>query len=171
MVPYYARKFARRMDAEEMHDAVVAATGIIPSYQMKDSLGANTKLINWAMQLPDTTSGGTDFINSFLRGDRDTIQRSQDATLLQSLNLMNNSFVMGRVHQANAGSTVAKIMANTTLTTEAIINQLYLTTLSRKPTTDEVNILIPMFTSLGRKEATESLQWTLLNKVDFIYNY
>ncbi len=171
MVPYYARKFARRMDAEEMHDAVVTATGIIPAYQMKDSLGANTKVINWAMQFPDTTSGGTDFINSFLRGDRDTIQRSPDGTLLQALNLMNNSFVMGRVHQGNAGSTVSKILANTTLTTEAIINQLYLTTLSRKPTTDEVNILIPMFTSLGRKEATESLQWTLLNKVDFIYNY
>ena len=171
MVPYYARKFARRMDAEEMHDAVVAATGIIPSYQMRDSTGANTRVINRAMQFPDTTSGGSDFINSFLRGDRDTIQRSQDGTLLQALNLMNNSFVMGKIHQANAGSTVSKIMANTTLTTEAVINQLYLTTLSRKPTTDEVNTLIPMFTSLGRKEATESLQWVLLNKVDFIYNY
>ncbi len=171
MVPYYARKFARRMDAEEMHDAVVVATGIIPSYQMRDSLSANTRVINRAMQFPDTTSGGSDFINSFLRGDRDTIQRSQDGTLLQALNLMNNSFVMGKIHQANAGSTVAKILANTTLSTEAIINQLYLTTLSRKPTTDEVNILIPMFSSLGRKEATESLQWTLLNKVDFIYNY
>ncbi len=171
MVPYYARKYVRRLDAEELHDAVIKATGIGVAYQMRDSLGANTYIVNWAMQLRDTTGGTNDFLNSFLRGDRDAIVRSQDSTLLQSLNLMNNSFVMGRVHQNNANSTVAKLMANTALTSQDIINQLYLTTLSRNPTTAEVNTLLSSFTTLGRREATESLQWVLLNKVDFIYNY
>ncbi len=171
MVPYYARKYVRRLDSEELHDAVIKATGIGVAYQMRDSLGANTYVVNWAMQLRDTTGGTNDFLNSFLRGDRDAILRSQDSTLLQSLNLMNNSFVMGRVHQTNANSTVAKLMANTALTSQDIIIQLYLTTLSRNPTTAEVNTLLSSFTTLGRREATESLQWVLLNKVDFIYNY
>ncbi len=171
MVPYYARKYVRRLDSEELHDAVIKATGIGVSYQMRDSLGANTYVVNWAMQLRDTTGGTNDFLNSFLRGDRDAVVRSQDSTLLQSLNLMNNSFVMGRVHQNNANSTVSKLMANTALTSQDIINQLYLTTLSRNPTTTEMNTLLSSFTTLTRREATESLQWVLLNKVDFIYNY
>ncbi len=171
MVPYYARKYVRRMDSEELHDAIIKATGIGVSYQMRDSLGANTYVVNWAMQLRDTTGGTNDFLNSFLRGDRDAVLRSQDSTLLQSLNLMNNGFVMGRVHQNNANSTVSKLMANTALTSQDIINQLYLTTLSRNPTTAEMNTLLSSFTTLGKREATESLQWALLNKVDFIYNY
>jgi hypothetical protein len=171
LVPYYARKYVRRLDAEELHDAIIKATGIGVSYQMRDSLGANTYVINWAMQLRDTTGGTNDFLNSFLRGDRDAVLRSQDSTLLQSLNLMNNSFVMNRIHQNNANSTVSKLMANTALTSQDIINQLYLTTLSRNPTATEMNILLSSFTTLGKREATESLQWALLNKVDFIYNY
>ncbi|HEX4945626.1 MAG TPA: DUF1549 domain-containing protein [Blastocatellia bacterium] len=171
MVPYYARKYVRRLDAEELHDAIITATGIGVSYQMRDSLGNNTYVVNWAMQLRDTTGGTNDLLNSFLRGDRDAIDRSQDATLLQSLNLMNHSFVMGRVHQSNANSTVSKLLANTALTSQDIINQLYLTTLSRTPTTTEMNTLLSSFTTLTRREATESLQWVLLNKVDFIYNY
>ena len=171
MIPYYARKYVRRLDSEELHDAIIKATGIGVSYQMRDSLGANTYVVNWAMQLRDTTGGTNDFLNSFLRGDRDAVVRSQDSTLLQTLNLMNNSFVMGRVHQNNANSTVSKLMANTALTSQDIINQLYMTTLSRNPTTTEMNTLLSSFTTLTRREATESLQWVLLNKVDFIYNY
>lgn len=171
MVPYYARKYVRRLDAEELHDAIIKATGIGVSYQMRDSLGNNTYIVNWAMQLRDTTGGTNDFLNSLLRGDRDAILRSQDATLLQSLNLMNHSFVMGRVHQNNTNSAVSKLLANTALTSQDIINQLYLTTLSRNPTTTEMNTLLSSFTTLTRREATESLQWVLLNKVDFIYNY
>ena len=170
-VPYYARKYVRRLDAEELHDAVIKATGITVSYQLRDSLGNNARLVNWAMQLPDTTGGTTDFLNSFLRGDRDAVRRSQDPTMLQSLNLMNHSFVMGRVHQGNSGSKVQQLLANTALTSQDIITQLYLTTLSRNPTQTEMNTLLSSFTTLGKKEATESLQWVLLNKMDFIYNY
>ncbi len=171
LVPYYARKYVRRLDAEEIHDAIIKATSIGVSYQMRDSLGANTYVVNWAMQLRDTTGGTNDFLNSFLRGDRDAIDRSQDSTLLQSLNLMNNSFVMNRIHQNNTGSKVAQLLANTALTSQDIINQLYLTTLSRSPTTTEMNTCLSSFATLTRREATESLQWVLLNKVDFIYNY
>jgi hypothetical protein len=170
MVPYYARKYVRRLDAEELHDALIKATGIGVAYQLRDSLG-NLTTINWAMQLRDTTGGTNDFLNSFLRGDRDAIERSRDSTLLQSLNLMNNSFVMNRIHQNNTGSKVAQLLANTALTSQDIINQLYLTTLSRYPTTTELNTCLSTFTTLTRREATESLQWVLLNKVDFIYNY
>jgi len=175
-VPYYARKYVRRLDAEEVHDAIVKATGIPISYQMRDDVNANTYVVSWAMQLPEpveprVNGGMRAFLDSFLRGNRDSRLRTDEPSILQSLNLMNNAFVMGRIHRNNTGSTVAKLVAQTNLTPEQIIESLYLSTLSRKPTQDELGVLTPYFTSQGKPAATENLQWVLLNKVDFMFNY
>src|SRR2546421_5237071 len=50
-VPYYARKYVRRLDAEEIHDAITKATGIQGNYTFQSS---NLPPVQWAMQLPDT---------------------------------------------------------------------------------------------------------------------
>ncbi|HEX4950960.1 MAG TPA: DUF1553 domain-containing protein [Blastocatellia bacterium] len=186
-VPYFARKYVRRLDAEEIHDAILKATGIMPTmgfagqpakegYVITDDLNNEVRRITWAMQLPEpveprTNGGAKAFLDSFLRGDRDQKLRTFEPSILQSLNLMNNSFVMGRIHRGNAGSFVSRLLANTSLTNEQIIEQLYLTTLSRKPSESEVKKLLPYFTTLGKQVATESVQWVVLNKVDFMFNY
>jgi hypothetical protein len=84
---------------------------------------------------------------------------------------MNNSLVMTRIHQANAGSNVQKLLADTALTPTQIITQLYLNTLSRNPAPSEISTLLPLYSSQTRTVATESVQWILLNKMDFIFNY
>jgi hypothetical protein len=66
---------------------------------------------------------------------------------------------------------VRKLLSDTTLTNDQIITQLYLTTLSRYPTDAEKAKINPYFTSMGKQAAVENLQWVLLNKVDFIFNY
>ncbi len=167
-VPYYARKFVRRLDAEEVHDAIVKATGILGNYPVGD-----LPPVQWAMQLPDTRGPGGvagQFLNSFGRGDRDTNPRRSDGSVLQALNLMNNSFVMTRIHNNNAGSRVQTVLAQTT-DSQAIIQQLYLHTLSRPPRADEIAALTPMFQQQGNRLAAEALQWMLLNKLDFLFNY
>jgi hypothetical protein len=111
------------------------------------------------------------FLNSFIRGDRDVKPRSLEPSIQQALNLMNHSFVMTRIHQNNAGSTVARLLADTSLTNQQIITQLYLNTLSRNPSQSELDALLPLFTSSSKQDATEAIQWALLNKVDFIFNY
>lgn len=176
LVPYYARKYVRRLDAEEIHDAILKATSIGVTYQMRDTLGNNTWTVNWAMQLPDTQEPRTNgaaarFLNSFIRGDRDVKPRSLEPSIMQALNLMNNNFVMQRIHNANAGSTVSKLLADANRSSQDIITQLYLNTLSRNPTNDEINALLPQFGTLGRRQAAEAIQWALLNKMDFIFNY
>jgi hypothetical protein len=176
LVPYYARKYVRRMDAEEIHDAIVKATGVMVTYQLRDTLNQPTFTVNWAMQLPDTSeprSNGqsANFLNSFIRGDRDVKPRSQEPSIMQALNLMNHQFVMTRIHQNNAGSLVARLLADTALTPTQIVTQLYLNTLGRNPSTDELNKLTPLFSSNTRRDATETIQWALLNKIDFIFNY
>ncbi|HMV86417.1 MAG TPA: DUF1549 domain-containing protein [Blastocatellia bacterium] len=185
LVPYYARKYVRRMDAEEIHDAIVKATGVkvtsivggqaIDGYQLRDTLNQPTWTVNWAMQLPDTIEprgnvvGG--FLNSFIRGDRDVKPRSLEPSIQQALNLMNNTFVLNRIHQTNAGSLVARLLADTTLTNQQIVTQLYLNTLSRNPSQSELDALLPLFSSQAKRDATEGIQWALLNKMDFIFNY
>src|SRR5581483_1094901 len=195
-VPYYARKFARRLSAEELHDAIVTATGQPPTttfnsvvyrgYPITDDANALVRTVEWAMQLPEpteprTNGGSTTFLNAFLRGNRDSNLRQQEASILQALSLMNNNFVMGRIHQGNRitnipntaeiPSTVRRLLSDTSLTTDHLITQLYLITLSRQPSDVEKTKLLPYFISMGRQAATESLQWVLLNKVDFTYNY
>jgi hypothetical protein len=169
-VPYYARHYVRRLDAEEFHDAIAKATGILGTY----TIGALPP-VQWAMQLPDTRgpSGNgavAQFLNAFGRGDRDANPRRFDGSILQGLNLMNNAFVMTRIHQANAGSRVAAILSQTT-DAPTIIRQLYVNTLSRQPRPEEITALTPMFQQQGTRVAAESLQWMLLNKLDFIFNY
>ncbi|MEK7278790.1 MAG: DUF1553 domain-containing protein, partial [Chloroflexota bacterium] len=137
LVPYYARKFIRRMDAEEIHDAILKATNFTVTYQMRDTLNVNTFTVNWAMQLPDTveprqTPQVANFLNLFIRGDRDVKPRSLEPSIQQSLTLMNNAFVMGKIHQANAGSAVATLLANTALTDQDLADAVaYIRTLEK----------------------------------------
>jgi hypothetical protein len=218
-VPYYARKYVRRLRAEEMHDAIVKATNLPPVTLYTPSGGMQTRMIGfpildegnnklrevqWAMQLPDPiqptrqtqlNGGSAAFLNSFLRGNRDINARVNDSSILQALNMMNNDFIRQRVsylatnnntktntfgyidpienyNTALIPSTVKRLMETPNLTNEQIISQLYLNTLSRNPTQKEVTKILPYFTSLGTKQkAVEGIQWVLLNKVDFLFNY
>ncbi len=171
-VPYYARRYVRRLDAEEIHDAVVKATGIMPTpaYQFEF-----LPPVQWAMQLPEpreprSNGGSAGFLNAFGRGDRDLNLRRSDGTLAQALTMMNNNFVMSRIHQSNQGSRVATLLAQTS-DAQTIIRQLFLSTLSRQATAEELAMFAPSFQQSGNTAAAQHLQWVLLNKLDFIFNY
>jgi hypothetical protein len=171
-VPYYARKYVRRLDAEEVHDAIAQATGILGNYTIA---GSELPAVQWAMQLPDTREPRSSpavvtFLNAFGRGDRDTTIRRSDASLLQALNMMNNAFVDTRIGPNNQGSRVATLIAQGA-NAQTIIRELFINTLSRPPSGDEISFFTPMFQQQGNRAAAEGLQWVLLNKMDFIFNY
>ena len=77
-VTLFARHYPRRLYAEEIADAIVKATGVPGGFTVP---GWTDVQLPWAMQLPDTVSGGgpAAFLNSFLRGNRDNQPRSQAA--------------------------------------------------------------------------------------------
>lgn len=175
-VPYYARKFARRLDAEEIHDAVVKATGVIPRYTM-DYAGAVSPLpaVNWAMQFPDTReprSNGqvSQFLNAFGRGDRDLNVRNSAGSILQALNMMNNNFVMSRIRADNNGSNVQRLVGMTG-DPAVIIEELYLATLSHYPSAAEMAAASDIIRQAGIRRGAELVQWALLNKLEFLFNY
>lgn len=170
-VPLYARHYPRRLQSEEIADAIVKATGVSGAYTVS---GWGDYQVTWAMQLPDTISGGgaAAFMNTFLRGNRDTVQRSQAGSILQQLSLMNDAFVTNRtkVAASPALKAIAQMSDN-----NALIEQMFLTFLSRPPSDDERDIALGALKTATnatlRNNTVEDLAWVLINKLEFIFSY
>jgi hypothetical protein len=173
--PYFARKFVRRLWAEEVHDALAQSSGNLPSYTITGFTDQGFSKVSYSMQLPDTVNMpagdiGSNFLDSFLRGNRDDQPRKQDGSILQALNLMNNQFVEARTVPTggNASPLIAK---NLGLGNNDLVNTLYLTILSRYPSSDEATKAQTALATGDRSKAVQDLVWSLYNKVDFIFNY
>src|SRR5207247_4800777 len=170
--PYFARKYVRRLWAEEVQDAITRATGVAGSYTPQ----AYTSPVQWAMQFPDTVEPGRSnaavaaFLDYFLRGNRDQNQRSGEASILQALNIMNNTFVTSRIKSTDSRTTVARLVADKTLSDSALVEELFLSTLNRFPTAAEKSVALDGLNS-GRAAGAEHSPWVLMNKIDFLYNY
>ena len=130
----------------------------------------------WAGQFPDTQeprSNGAvaQFLNAFGRGDRDLNPRRYDGSVLQGLTMLNNTFVTNRSRLNGPTPSAITTLLQQTSDPETIIRKLYLNTLSRRPTQAEVDALVPSFVQLGNATAAEDLQWVLLNRLPFLFNY
>ncbi len=165
---YYARKLVRRLMAEEVHDAVALSSGLLGGYTIA---GFREPRIDFAMQLPDVVGvpGGVggQFLDSFLRGNRNDDDRRSDLTILEALNLMNSAFVYNRTRNV-AGSLLARVI---TLPNDQLVEQLYLNILSRFPTQAERDAGVAALSSGNRNNKAEDVAWSLYNKVDFVFNY
>jgi len=199
-VPLFARHYARRLEGEEVHDAIAGATGLPGSY----TVSGWAEPVAWAMQLPEPIEPASDaavrrFMNTFLRGDRDTQERSQAGSIQQQLSLMNDPFVINRVKIPRA----PKLQLISAITRdEDAVNEIYLSFLSRLPTADErtnavlilqkalasgtalrpapdnnndrallVSEVKPSAASGTRENAVEDLAWVCINKVEFLFSY
>src|SRR5207244_950696 len=97
-------------------------------------------------QFPDTreprsNNAVVQFLNAFGRGDRDLVARNGRGSVLMGLNLMNNTFVTQRIHANNAGSMVQRVLALTS-DPRAIAEKLFLASLSRYPSTAELDVAL-----------------------------
>lgn len=166
----YARKLVRRLWAEEIHDAIVQASNIYPSYRIADGW-----TVRWAMQLPEPRNlpGGTTtaFLDSFLRGNREDQERRLEGSPSQALSLMNDSFVMTRTRAQGSGASASLLARYINGTDDQLIQGLFLTALSRYPTEEEKRHAASLLKSGNRTQQAENLLWSLFNKVDFIFNY
>jgi hypothetical protein len=160
--------------AEEVHDALSQSSNILNSYNMP-VYGAT----QWAMQFPEPigTPVGTpgsgaiqNFLDSFLRGNRDDEPRRDDGSISQGLSMMNDNFVMTRV-QSN-GPATSLLVRNLSQPNETLVNNLFLAVLSRYPTDAEKQAALGnLANATTRANEAENLLWALYNKVDFIFNY
>jgi hypothetical protein len=164
---WFARRSPRRLSAEVMFDAVATSTGVPAQFNVQ-----GLPPVTRAIQLPDPLDArrlqASAFINNFGRGNRDDVLRSNDGAISQSLALMNDTVVTTRVKGAN-NSTVQKLLGATS-DPGTIADQLYLATLSRRPTTTERQIATDYLRAGTLAERTEDLQFVLLNSLEFLFN-
>jgi len=173
-IPLFARHYPRRMEGEEVHDAIAKGTAILGAYAVQYFDGKTA----WAMQLPEPVEprgnegNANTFMNTFFRGNRDNQQRSQSGSIQQQLYLMNDQFVTNRVKVASS----PKLKAMAAITKDAdLIDEAFLTFLSRYPTDYErssaLAFLAKATTPALRNTAVEDLAWVCINKVDFLFSY
>jgi hypothetical protein len=173
--PYFARKFVRRLWAEEVHDAVAQSSGTYPTYTITGFTDQGFAKPSFAMQFPDITAPGGDlggFLDAFIRGNRDDQPRKAEGSILQALNLMNNNFVVQRSHAAGTNASQL-VMQNLNKSNTDLINTLYLTILSRLPSSEEMSKAQSWIPASGasRTASVQDLVWSVYNKVDFVFNY
>ena len=176
----FARKLVRRLWAEEIHDALVQTSGLLPSYNLQATFPHSSATESWAMRFPDT-AGTPDngavgrFLDSFWRGNRDDQNRLSDGSISQGLDLMNDPLVMTRIRgTASAqvpGSAGLLLVKNLALSDDQLINTLFLNVLSRYPSAAEMTAAQAQLKTGTRTAAAEDLLWSLYNKVDFTFNY
>ena len=133
----------------------------------------------YATQLPDTTEPRSDgnittFLSQFGRGDWLNSPRNSTSTVLQVLFIMNDGQLVNRTLGSGLGSRstrVASLLA-TNKSEDEMVQALYLWTLGRLPTDSEKAAMAKNRGSRASREIwLADLQWALLNKLDFIFNY
>lgn len=182
-VPLFARHYPRRLEGEEVHDIITTSTGVMARYTWSLADGQTiprgtpqpqSEPVTFAMQLPEpveprNNGAAANFMNVFLRGNRDTALRQQAGSILQQLNLMNDRFVTTRVKVA--ASPVLRDLARMTDNNE-LVEELFLNFLSRRPSDRERSAALRhLERTPNRNTAVEDLAWTAINKVDFIFSY
>ena len=180
----FARHFVRRLWAEEVTDAIAQVSNFPGTYAYNvRSLPAipgqsNNVNVAWSMQLPQTARlpGGnmSQFLDSFLRGNRIDAERKGEGAIPQVLNLMNDAFVMDRtrVTVRNNVPTLGRRLMDKYPDSQnsQLVDELFLTVLNRPPTETERATASSRLTG-NRQQRLEDLIWSLYNKVDFVFNY
>jgi len=174
-VKYFARHESRRLSAEQMYDSMITATHT----EQPMALASPPWIVRYANQLPDPTEPFTDsrvvdFLNQLGRGNWLLIDRSPQPTLLGLLFQMNDAQNVNRslgLSNANVGVTnrVHEVDA-LAASDEDAIQRMFLSTLSRYASDRELSLVMQR-RSGPRYQWLSDLQWALLSKLDFTFNY
>lgn len=170
---YFARHIARRMSAEEAYDAVIRATAT----ETPMNVEGFERPVMYAVELPDPNEPRGDFnISQFLslfgRGDWWRNPAVTRTTVVQALYMMNDNGLNFRTFAGRDGgrtTRVGQIMAST-MDDDAAVQQLFLATLARYPTSEEMAV-VSRNKNGPRQQWLSDLQWALLNKTDFLVQH
>lgn len=193
--PAYGRYFARRnvkmLSPTQLHDSIVTATAVPGLYK---SGGTEVGMARQVLDPSYVTAEVAEFMRAFGQQSRDLFPARPVASSLQAMLMMNSEAVLDRVQSDGAGR-IAKMLdaleedrivaaaAWKSATGEVpdsaqadsavrrgLVEKLYLSTLSRRPVPGEMDVALgALATDLA--QGAENLQWALLNKPEFLFNY
>ena len=159
----FSRYYPKRLDAEILLDAIDQVTGVPTKF---DGVPVGTR----AIELPDNGFNSY-FLTVFGRPESSSAcecERSGDASLAQSLHLLNSKDILGKV-SSDAG--MAKKLAEDKRTVEQRIEELYLLAFSRPANETELKIAKEHIESRDAREGFEDVVWALINTKEVLFNH
>ncbi|MBT5600082.1 MAG: DUF1553 domain-containing protein [Planctomycetaceae bacterium] len=155
----------KAMSAEVLLDAISQATGISESF---NGWPEGYRAIQvWDNRMPNY------FFRIFGKPRRVSVcecERGTEPSIAQALHLMNAPETMSKL-RSRFGAVRRLVESN--LSESEIVDELYLSTLSRFPTTDERELMVGVFDdpASSRQTAVEDILWTLINTREFVFNH
>ena len=174
---YFSRYYPKRLTAEVLFDAVNQVTRTQSKF---DGLPPGTR----AVCLPDNSFNASSyFLTVFGRPDSSSAcecERSQDASLAQSLHLLNAKEIQEKL--ADDKGVAARLSADTKRGDEEKIRELYLAAYSREPAGKETTLAREYIARKtankeekealsGKRQAYEDIVWALINTKEFLFNH
>ncbi len=163
---FYSRYFAKRMRAETLLDAISQVSGAptnFPGYAA-----------GWrAMQLPDSNVNSY-FLKAFGRPQRlltCECERTNEPSMVQVLHISNGDTLNQKL--AAKDNRIDQLLAAKT-PDERIVEEAYLSALSRLPTDGEKQALVSTLVQAAPDEkrlAIEDLYWSILSSKEFLFNH
>jgi len=158
----YSHASPRRLQAEQLYDAIMVATGA--------PLGVPGAPNGFrASQLPDA-SVAVPFLDMFGRAPRESpceCERSSEVSLAQTLTLINGPTISDAI--AHPQGLIAKLVEKKA-EPAAVTEEIYLSVLNRKPTEQEATQSTAYLTQHGVSEGGQDLMWALINSPAFLFN-
>jgi hypothetical protein len=175
---FYSRYYPKRLMAEVLLDAVSQVTAVPTSFNVErrnqnKGLGEAYPMGYRAIQLPDTHTRSI-FLNNFGRPDREQTcecERTNEPSMAQALHLANGDTVNEKLK--SKGNRLEQLLGSKQ-TPQQIVEELYLSSLARKPTEKESQAMSSALASASqpdeKREVAQDILWSILTARDFVFN-
>jgi hypothetical protein len=167
----FSHSYLRRLRADVLSDTIVATTGVKRNF---NGFPEGTRAIDYYPRSSGDTGGpqfGDEFFKTFGRSSRQTIcacETKTAPTISQTLHLSVGDTVNARL----AADGQIKSLIESQLTPEAVLEELFIRTLSRRPTEKEVQKLRDFIgADVKNPQTYEDIFWALLNSTEFLFNH
>ncbi len=159
---YFSHAYRKLLPAEVLLDALCEATAVPEKFA---GMPPGTR----AVQLPDGDGNHT-FLKTFGQPPRELAcecERESDSNLAHALQLINGQTINGKLRDPN--NRLGKLLKQNA-PERAILNDLFLATLSRLPNEGEVKTaLTHVGSAKDKRKAWEDVHWVLLNSKEFLF--
>ena len=183
-IPYYARRFARVLTGPEAVDIVTQATDLPFDLRLYGERRSYVKELSSPLSMKGGGGGGGGalnagnspenpavfaFMQAYYQAERAMPPVDKNiASPVQAMMFMTSPVVTKRI-SAEGKTRVAKLLQSGKSDDE-MIEELFLASLSRRPTTEEVEVAKRVIAK-DRKTGPENIQWALLNSAEFLVNH
>jgi hypothetical protein len=175
---FYSHHYPRRLMAEVMHDAITQICDVPTQFtsdrsNIPNAVGEKYSLGLRAVQLPDTQTDSY-FLRAFGRPDRDKTcecERTSEPSVTQVLHLANGDTINKKLAAKNCR--ISKLIEEK-VPDQKIVEELYLSALSRQPTPAEKQKMMEALSTgedKDRRLALEDVYWAVLSSKEFLFDH